>query len=361
MRIRASVVLLLFLATGVVVFFAWHFRKQSERSPTLANQIEPAALPPELGSTQPVNLAISPHQQTTTPSNPPLSSTPSASTKADQARIALSSYNDVPIIFYGKVEDQFGNPVVDASVEFTVQANNGLSANTKRGRVASDARGLFTIQGYTGENLSASPKKPGYALASTNTLWMYSPLWPDDQRAHPDLTNPVVIRMWKLQGAEPLVTIDKSFRLQHTNASLHFDLLNGEIVPFGGDLIVTIQRQAGAISGRNRLDWGVRIEAVEGGIMKSAGQEATTYSAPETGYAARQEFLFSTNAPYKWAGGFTEGFFVMSRKGQVYSKLGLSVRINDDPNGVLYVRFSGFASTNGSRNWEGDPNTFKSQ
>ena len=95
--------------------------------------------------------------------------------------------------------------------------------------------------------------------------------------------------------------------------------------------------------------------------MKSSGREETTYWAPESGYQASATFMFSTNAPYKWAGAFNEGLFVMSRNGQLYSKLGLSFRINEHPEGSMYVTLGGVANTNGSRNWEGDPNTLKPQ
>jgi hypothetical protein len=89
-----------------------------------------------------------------------------AGSKEEQTLTILSNYNDTPIVFYGKLEDQFGKPVVNAAVDFSIQFNNGREEGTKRGRVMSDANGLFTISGYKGENLSAAPKKDGYALAS---------------------------------------------------------------------------------------------------------------------------------------------------------------------------------------------------
>jgi hypothetical protein len=50
-------------------------------------------------------------------------------------------------------------------------------------------------------------------------------------------------------------------------------------------------------------------------------------------------------------------FFVKSRNGQVYSKVFLSIGINQQPDEPMYVEFRGVANANGSRNWEGDPNT----
>ena len=94
----------------------------------------------------------------------------------------------------------------------------------------------------------------------------------------------MVIKMWKLQGAEPLVGLDHKYKLPYSAAPIYFDLLAGKVVPVGGDLKITVSRAPGVMSGRNRLDWGVQIEAVDGGLMDSAGQERTTYWAPADGY-----------------------------------------------------------------------------
>ena len=141
---------------------------------------------------------------------------------------------------------------------------------------------------------------------------------------------------------------------------MNFDLLTGQIVSAGGDIKITVTRPPGILSGRNRQDWSVRVEAVNGGLMDSGGQETVTYSAPESGYEPSDTFMFSTNAPYKWFEEFNQGFFLMSRNGQVYSKLGLSFRINRTPDDFMYVTFGGVANANHSRNWEGDANTMQS-
>ena len=35
------------------------------------------------------------------------------------------------------------------------------------------------------------------------------------------------------------------------------------------------------------------------------------------------------------------------------------LRIHENPENFINISFSGVANTNGSRNWEGDPHTFK--
>jgi hypothetical protein len=53
-----------------------------------------------------------------------------------------------------------------------------------------------------------------------------------------------------------------------------------------------------------------------------------------------------------WFDNIQKVFFLMSRNGQVYSKLSVDFGINDDPSGSMWFRLKGVANTNGSRNWE---------
>ena len=84
------------------------------------------------------------------------------------------------------------------------------------------------------------PQKQGYALASTGTFFKYSQL-----EEHPyvsDSNNPTVIKMWKLQGAQPIVSINQRYKLHYTGESMNFDLLTRQIVPAGGDVKLTVNR-----------------------------------------------------------------------------------------------------------------------
>jgi hypothetical protein len=356
MKVRPSIYLFIIVVAALITLALWHGKKQPvETLPTAAvqtNTVPAATLP-----SAPVNVPVHSNAPVVkTAKGADLSKTPPMS-KEERAVGLLSTYNDVPINFYGRVEDQFGSPVVGAVVSFNVRVMNGQESTVNRGEAMTDGNGFFNITGYRGQDLGLVPRKAGYALASTGTLFKYSRL--ESQPYVPDPNNPTVIKMWKLQGAEPLVSINQDYKLHYTGAPINFDLLAGKIVPSGGDIQLTVNRAAGIISGRNRLDWSVQVAAVNGGVMDSGGQEAVTYAAPDNGYEPNMDFMFSTNAPYKWFEEFNQGFFVQSRGGQVYSKLGLSFRINRTTNDFMYITLSGVASTNGSRNWEGDGNTMK--
>jgi hypothetical protein len=357
MQIRPSIYLLVVAIVALTAWVLWYGKKQAAPTPMTTvvqtNAVSQVTTAPSATVSAPVqNNAPVPKMAAATDlsQSPPMS-------KVERTIGLLSTYNDVPIDFYGRVEDQFGDVVAGAVVSFNVRVMNGRESTVNRGQVTVDANGFFAITGYRGQDLGLVPTKAGYALATTQTLFKYSHL--ESQPFVSDQGNPTVVKMWKLQGAEPLVSINHRYKLVYTDQPINFDLLAGKVVSEGGDIQLTVNRATGVISGRNRLDWSVQVAAVNGGVMDSGGQERVTYAAPEDGYQPSMTFMFSTNAPYKWSGGFDQGFFMTSRNGQVYSKVGLSFDINDAPNGYMSVTFDGVANANSSRNWEGDANTMQ--
>ena len=116
----------------------------------------------------------------------------------------------------------------------------------------------------------------------------------------------------------------------------------------GGDIKIKVNRPDGIISERHPQDWSISIEVNGGGLIEISDKEwGVTYFAPSEGY--KPSGVFSKNSG---VGSFDKTFFVKSRNGQIYSKLGFSFSINDTPDGFMYVRLGGVANTNSSRNWE---------
>lgn len=264
----------------------------------------------------------------------------------------LSLENHVPIIFYGKLEDQFGCPVVGAHITGSTIIDSGNQTGSRRVIAVSDAAGKFTLDGGKGESLGVMPRKEGYLVATKDTEFKYSHLYQDYHV--PDPNNPVLIKMWRLQGTEKLVNINCRFRLPYSSTPIHLDLLTGNVVSSAGDMRIIVNRSPGTISAQNPLDWTVTIEAISGGLMDANGTEGVTYFAPETGYAPSKTIRSSDRLPEGGLGGFHAGFYLKTRGGQVYSKLGLSFGINMRPDDPIYVEVSGVANTNWSRNFEAD-------
>jgi hypothetical protein len=273
----------------------------------------------------------------------------------------LAELNDEDVVLYAKVIDQFGGPVASATVTGSVQVNNGTREGSDKISLTTDANGSFTISGYKGKALGIWVKKTGYVMATTNTRFVYSLLWHEAERYVPDQNNPAVIKMWKLQGAEPLTGVDQRYKFHFTDAPLNFDLLTGKIVPNGGDLQITLSRSQGEVSERSLQDWGAQIEAVGGGLIEVPPMESrVTYELPMTGYQPGYNYLMSTNT-HSWQGGLGRMFYMESRSGQVFGKIHVGISINQQPGDFVWVEFHGELNPNGSRNFEADASAMASK
>lgn len=267
--------------------------------------------------------------------------------------------NHANVEFFGKVEDQFGNAMPNTEIEFNVHYDTGLDSGVKDGKRTTDERGLFSITGYKGESLNVTPKKSGYVMIATNGGFIYSSFWPPESRHIPNPNNPVVIRMWKLQGAEELIRIDKRYRLALSKDPIHVDFKTGSQVATAGDLKITVTRGNGSLSKRSPVEWSIRLEAVNGAILEvDETQLQNTFLAPETGYREFWEYKMNPQEQ-TWFDNLNAAFFLKSRNGQVYAKFRFFIRMNETESDKVAVSISGVVNAHGSRNWEEDPNRIR--
>jgi hypothetical protein len=354
MKIRGSIIWFIVVMAALIALALWYGKKKPVEMPPIAsvetNTVPPAATVPSQPMSVPVHSTTSPAQVAS--SAPIVSNQPISPVLTDKAmlRQEILQANDADIVFYGRLEDQSGSAVGGAAVNFSIQYENANARGIQRGQVVSDGNGFFTISGYKGANLVIMPKKAAYALATTGTSFRYSQLTPG--YFVPDAGNPTVIKMWKLQGAEPLVGINKTFKLPYTGEPIFFDLVTSNVVPAGGDLEVIVTRAPGVITQRNHGDWSIKLVPVNGGIMQTDYHTSqVTFDAPADGYQDNYLVQMDHDDP-AWFDNIQRVFFLTSRNGQVYSKLSLDFKINDDPNGTMWLQFTGVANANGSRNWE---------
>lgn len=355
MKIRRSIFGFVVIVAVLVALVLWFGKRKPGETPlavsTETNVAPTAVATPSL----PASVSIQTNAlsaQVASVSAPTAASQPQSPPLHDKVGLLkeILQANDADIVFYGRLEDQSGSAVSGAAVSFGIQYENPNARGIRRGQVVSDDNGFFTISGYKGANLTIMPKKAGYALATTGASFRYSQIEPG--YFVPDTNNPVVIKMWKLQGTAPLVEINKTFKLPYTGAPLFFDLLAGNVVPAGGDLEVIVTRAPGVMTGRNPVDWSIKLVPVNGGIMESDYHAAqVTFEAPADGYQESYFVQMNHDDP-GWFDNIQKVFFLTSRNGQIYSKLSFDFGINDDPNGTMWFQFKGVTSTNGLRNWE---------
>ena len=160
MKIRRSIFWFTVIATLLIALVLWCGKKKTTQTP-LADLVEtnnmlqaiPSQSPP---TSAPAHTNVPPIQAAV---NAAAASNPD---KGEQIKEGLAVLNDVPIAFYGKLEDQFGSPVVSAQVAASIRIYNGVQSTVQRFSVTSDANGFFQIKAGKGESLGVVPSKEGY-------------------------------------------------------------------------------------------------------------------------------------------------------------------------------------------------------
>ena len=354
MKIRPSIFLFITTVAVLIALLLWYEKKKSlETSPTVSvetNTPSAAIAPSQSVSQSVINARI----QTNAPMLKPVTNASSSppQSKWEQLQPILATQNDMPIVFYGKVEDQFNDAVANATVTFGVRIYNGYESTVKSGEVTSDANGLFTISGYKGESLGLGVKKEGYALLSMNGSGIYSKLWPEIQRAHPAPNNPTVIKMWKLQGAEHLVSFNIKTYIPVDGTPIKFNLQTGQQVQNGADLTISIKSSLKP-SVQEGYDWQASIQMADGGIIQDSnglGLEKM-FQAPNSGYVSEFDLSFQKSTQ-SWTPRFNDGFYFTSQGGKRYGKFALLIISDRVKDGAIPVTLNGYLNPAGSRNLE---------
>ncbi len=201
----------------------------------------------------------------------------------EQMQFVLQKYNHKDIEFYGRVIDHYGTRLPDVQVIGQVIFNSGVSSGVLKPKAYTDANGYFEIKGVQGRTLDFNLIKEGYQFMPEGDAFDYTELVPEAKRHHPDPKNPVTLRMWKLQGAEPMIYFDrKSFKLPPDGSPVRIDLATGKKVSSGGDVIVVIEQPIAPPGERlAHYAWTAKITA--SGLLETT--DKLMYLAPESGYA----------------------------------------------------------------------------
>jgi hypothetical protein len=250
--------------------------------------------------------------------------------------------------FYGKVVDQEGKPVVGAKVNLEAQANyfDENRSEQKPFTFQTDKNGDFNLIGAYGAIVTVSSiEKDGFEL-SKKVDRHYSYTLPAD--FHPDPQNPVIFKMWKQRGKEPLVGSAWHGKVACDGTPVDFDLYHGWRNT-EGSLQITCTRTPlnFEMTSRQPFDYKVEI-AVSGGGIQPTGDEFT-YLAPEGGYSPSVTIERKAGDP-KWGGGLRQEFYIKTAKGE-YGRLSVEWDSGHRPSPTPF-KWDCSINPSGSRNLE---------
>jgi hypothetical protein len=198
--------------------------------------------------------------------------------------------------------------------------------------------GRFEIRDVTGDGVHVeSISKSGYQL---------SPKAPNHfGPSSGSFENPIIIRMWKEQAAEPLVSGSRIYGIDSSKVYT-LDLITGKKIEGEaiGDLRVSITRPDG-VGRRDKYPWSFSIEGIEGGVVEN--DDEFMYLAPESGYKPKYEIQLDPEEP-SWAPLVKKQFFIRSRGGGIYGRIQIEVRSIYNVHSAIEIDYA--INPTGSRN-----------
>ena len=248
---------------------------------------------------------------------------------------SILKLNHQAVLFYGRVVDQTNRAVPDADVSGSIIYNTGASGGTTKTSTRTDDRGYFSISGVFGRTLEIGLQKNGYAYGGGMGPFQYTELINEEQRHHPDKLNPVIFRMWKLQGPEPLDEGMKVLPVPSDGREVVIHLGNKGDPATGADLIVTLKYDATRMG---PFDWTATVQAPGGGVIAVSEQITTMFYAPDIDYPAEARVEVTAASPV-WHQSARQNIYLKTAAG-MFGKASLIFGADRvDPAGTLTLRW----------------------
>ena len=236
------------------------------------------------------------------------------------------------IYFYGKIIDQYGEPVPGVLVKYKARSEY-LAAGTGFGETTTDAEGRFNTKGAEGTGLSIREFiKPGYQFPGIQAFDNYqrfedSVLWKNFSE-----DKPYVFKVWKIERYPEVIRSEKNlYLLTPDGRQSTFDLLAKGKQRFkkgvqAGDFTVSFSRADDK--------WSVRVEALNGGILET--NDIYQNLAPESGYQKFVEYKF----PINHSDTAEKKYNIQMRDGKYYGQMTIEFRAYDYRQGKAAIFLS---------------------
>lgn len=255
-----------------------------------------------------------------------------------------------PIQFYGKVVDENGSPVPDATVDLS--CNDFSFSGTSNYRRTSDSNGMFSISRIRGKLLVVNIAKNGfYTSRADNDAFYYAG---QNVNFTPNRVKPELFHLRRIGAADPLIRIQsplgggRGFTINTDGLPLELSLISGAAVaPGQGDLRVECWTKQ--YSGNWKFDWRCRITVVGGGLQQY--KDEFPFQAPLEGYSSFDEINMPLSLGEQWGDRAKRNYFLHLANGN-YGRMNFEII----PAGDHFFLLDSYVNPSGARNLEFDPN-----
>ena len=269
---------------------------------------------------------------------------------------------DVDIRFYGRLLDQFDQPIRGADVELglTCFSPNLLKewfTEGKRLLVKTDERGAFSVTEQRGRSLSVDRiVKEGYEFPWEQNRMFYYSGQEKKRILVPDEKAPVVFRGRKKGATTFLIRgldLAMGCHVKDKSKTMGYDFIQGGRIdnpanPSDSDRDLVCDLEVTATFDAKSSTWKLTLRPGQagGGILAS---EELLYEAPEAGYAAEYVFVAEGDKRLPRA----KYLYLRSREPAIYTRVDIAaVVVAPD---FVRLRFNSVTNPYGDRNLEGEP------
>ncbi len=336
------IVIIVLLLAGFAVFLWWEISSSINRAtnpsaPTTSNSVKLPA--------QPIATPPSPLVGKQLPGGPYEPTDPRWQWWNEQRRKDRKFEWKMAINFYGRVVDETGVPVPNATVKF--QWNDTSSQGTSYSDAVSDAGGNFSLNCATGKMLEVRVSKKGYRSAESNNDGFEYAAFFEKNYYTPDAANPVIFQLRKKARAEPLLTRQTLYGFKIDGSPAYIDLMTGRksFDASNADVAISVERP---VKAAKPFDWSLKIQGM-GDTTVIESQDGLAFEAPRDGYQKELKYTMGATDT-EWRSSVNKRIFVRGRNGQLYALLQADVMplYNDKAAIDLTV----YVNPNGSRNLE---------
>lgn len=247
-----------------------------------------------------------------------------------------------PITFYGRVVDQYTNPVPDAQIHFawTDLSPSGRSETNTQ----SDTNGLFSLSGVTGRVLEVNVSKQGYYRSRRGTTGFdYGVEYQPDG-------NPLEFLLHKQGTGADLITSqygvarDLGFSMPRDGVPVWVDFINRQVGNAGQIELSSIKPPRWEKV--KDPSWSLRLSIPDGGLIEHDDEFA--FEAPQSGYQPTIEFHFKAGET-NWGETLQKKFYIAFGEPRRYGRITIDT-------GIYMGMNLGYAiNPAGSRNLESRP------
>lgn len=246
--------------------------------------------------------------------------------KVQEAKF-MARYN-TPMAFFGKVVDQYGNPIVNADVKLTVLDSPWKDSEPIK--MVTDASGGFQLTSGRGRSLFVSIRKSGYDWSYRQDGKLTSQKSFDyggdsgDRIHRPDKASPVVFILRKPGVIQPLIIRPEFNFLLPDDGSVRRISLHPDHSP-AHEISLSCKSDIGEVNAGEPYGWQFEISVPNGVLLERAVD--SVYEAPDEDYFPSYKVLM-IKSQVRWSDRFTKSYFVKYEDG-IYARILLNVYVRD--------------------------------